>query len=208
MAVAALCGLTVQAGERTWYAAIEGGMEFGDVTAHGLLSGLCGPLGSPCAPDLSLDTGWAVNGSIGANVGKNIRLEAELGYASQVFGGTGDLTHSSIMANALYDIPMAKGITVSLGAGLGFERVTTDMKDLTPPLGLSDHSSSFAFQGLIGVAYELSESLDLTLNYRYLNASGHDELFAKVDGTPSNWGAVVRDVDARSELSVGLRFGF
>ena len=125
-AIAALSlSLSASAGERTWYASVEGGAAFGSVSARGIEAPLCGTLlpAPPCAPDTSLDTCWAAIGAVGTHVAPNIRLEGEVGYRSQKLGGRGDLTQTTLMANALYDIPVAKELTLSLGGGFGWAEI-------------------------------------------------------------------------------------
>ena len=206
----AVGALSADAGERQWYASIEGGAEFstGDVGSIIVASPLCGGLGlGPCEPDTSLETGWAAFGTVGTHIAPNVRLEGELGYRSQSLGGRSDLSQTTLMVNALFDVPVSDQLTLSLGGGLGYDWVDTGSgnRGLLP-----GDDAAFAYQLIAGLSYDISESVALTLNYRYTNAE-FDDLHAEVDdvgGRPGAWAIAVNDWDTVGTVSVGLRFGF
>ena len=204
-----LGALSADAGERQWYAALEGGAEIGggEVASVILAAPLCGGLGiGPCGPDTSLDTGWAAIGTIGVRVAPNVRLEGEVGYRSQTLGGLNDLTQTTLMANALYDIPLSEELTLSLGGGLGYDWVDTGSGNRGPFAG---DDSAFAYQLIAGLAYELSDNVELMLSYRHIRAE-FDDMHAVVDdqGSAGNWASLMSDWDTTGAVTVGLRFGF
>lgn len=195
------------AGERAWYASVEGGIEIGggEVSASIVGGPLCGVL-FPCAPDTSIDSGLALFGAVGTRVAPNVRLEAEVGHRSQVIGGQNDLTQTTLMANAIYDLPLLADLTLSIGAGVGVDWVNTGAGGIGP---LPDGETAFGYQVIAGLSYDLSEILALTVNYRLTQAQ-FDDLYAEVNGIPASgtFGLAVEDWDTTGTVTVGLRFGF
>jgi opacity protein-like surface antigen len=98
------------------------------------------------------------------------------------------------MLNAMFDVPIIDDVTLSLGAGAGFDLIDVG----------SESTAELALQVKAGLAYELTESTDIMLNYRYLSAPG-----SRVGDFPT--GAIgetrVEDV-TDSAVTIGVRFGF
>jgi len=119
-------------------------------------------------PQASTSTGWAVGGIAGYDfVGP--RVELNVGYGqiptsanipgTAINGKVGSLT---AMANVLYDFMPTSVITPYIGAGLGVAFI-----DSNQSLG----STQFAYQGMIGVAYNVNEQLRFTVEGRYLGTT-------------------------------------
>ncbi len=113
-------------------------------------------------------TGWAVGGKAGYDfVGP--RLELEVGYGqipvsanipgTAINGKVGQLT---AMVNLLYDFMPTSVITPYVGAGAGIAFV-----DSNSALG----STQFAYQGMVGVAYNVSEQLRFMVEGRYVGTT-------------------------------------
>ena len=113
-------------------------------------------------------TGWAVGGKAGYDfVGP--RLELEVGYGqipvsanipgTAINGKVGQLT---AMVNLLYDFMPTSVITPYIGAGAGIAFV-----DSNSALG----STQFAYQGMLGVAYNVSEQLRFMVEGRYVGTT-------------------------------------
>ena len=119
-------------------------------------------------PQGPTSTGWAVNGKAGYDfIGP--RAELEVGYGripnsafapgTAISGGIGAL---SVMANAYYDFMPTSVITPYIGAGLGVAFI-----DSNTSLG----STQFAYQGMLGVAYNVTDQLRLNLEGRYFGTT-------------------------------------
>jgi len=113
-------------------------------------------------------TGWAVGGKAGYDfVGP--RLELEVGYGqipvsanipgTAINGKVGQLT---AMVNLLYDFMPTSVITPYVGAGAGIAFV-----DSNSAFG----STQFAYQGMVGVAYNVSEQLRFMVEGRYVGTT-------------------------------------
>ena len=113
-------------------------------------------------------TGFALGGQIGYDfVGP--RVEVEVGYGqlptnvnipnSAINGKVGQLT---TMVNVLYDFMPTSTITPFVGAGAGVAFV-----DSNSSLG----STQFAYQAILGVAYNISESMRFQIQGRYMGTT-------------------------------------
>jgi len=138
------------------------------VGAGGGASWLLGTTTSPNGTSITSTTGWAVGGMAGYDfVGP--RAELQVGYSqaypnisipnTAIQGKAGMLT---AMANLLYDFAPASIITPYVGAGLGVGFV-----DSNSSLG----STVFAFQGMIGAAYNVTPQFRLMIEGRYVGTT-------------------------------------
>jgi OmpA-OmpF porin, OOP family len=118
------------------------------------------------------NTGWAAGGHIGYDfVGPRIELEgvyrsnmatlqlAPVGF--QNFTAGANFNQTAIMANAYYDFNAGGVIVPYIGAGLGIAFVNASAG------GGSTSSTQFAYQGIIGVGWNIDEQFRLNLDGRY-----------------------------------------
>jgi OOP family OmpA-OmpF porin len=116
----------------------------------------------------STSTGWAVGGKAGYDfVGP--RVELEVGYGqiptSANIPGTainGKVGQLNAMANILYDFMPASVLTPYIGVGAGVAFI-----DSNAALG----STQFAYQAMLGVAYNISDSMRFQVEGRYLGTT-------------------------------------
>ena len=136
------------------------------------------------------DAGVLITGSpnIGVSVG------------DLVADGQGDVSNLFVMANVFYDFNTGGSLKPYIGAGIGVGFADVDFS----PSGVAiiqDNATEFAYQGVAGVAYEVSPSIDLTVAYRYratTDVSVEADLFSA-------------DFDIENRASIveaGLRFNF
>ncbi|MEO1424767.1 MAG: outer membrane beta-barrel protein, partial [Pseudomonadota bacterium] len=120
----------------------------------------------------------------------------------------GTVTSTSLMANALYDIPAFTGtpydwITPYVGAGLGYTWVDFDgytADAVAPANALDDETAGFGAQIILGMSWRLQQNLDLTADYRYFTAP---ELDVRANGDESS------SIDYNlNTINVGLRSRF
>lgn len=175
-----------------WYIGVEtGGNWVEDVDAVGTV------LGAPITGSSSLDSGWALIGTVGHSLGGNWRIEGELGYRSNETdtGGYVEVTELSFMLNVLHDIALSPSLDLSLGAGIGYDETTFDFG------GLAEESDGdFAYQGIVGLNWAVGSMTDLTFTYRYFTVGGPEISLGAGVAT-----AAFDDI-TKHTLSVGLRF--
>ena len=204
VAAVALTG-TADAGQLPgWYVGIEGGANWVDdanIKAHSVGS-------STTSGKLTFDTGWAVLATVGYSFHNHFRIEGEVGYRhNNIQGGTthygspttvsGELNELSLMANVLYDIRLGQKAVLSLGVGAGGDRANLK----TDGAGLDEDSWAFAYQGIAGLAYNLSPKTQLTLNYRYFRVSD-------LSISDPALGSIEFDDLTKHTLTLGLRYSF
>jgi opacity protein-like surface antigen len=174
-----------------WYIGVEAGISSTeDMDAVGTIGGL------PTSGSLPVDSGWALLGTVGHELGPHWRLEGEVGYRSNETdtGGYIEISELSLMVNVLYDIPVSPSMDFSLGLGAGYDQTTFEFG------GAEVDDSDFAWQGILGFDWALGPQTDLTLRYRYFNAGG----------ASLSAGAGIASVDfddvTKHTLTAGIRF--
>lgn len=174
---------------------------------------------------LDFDTGWAGFVTFGYGFDNNWRVELEGGYRKNdfdvAFGGhsgpavtaeaapwtvdemmfngnapTGSLEEWTAMINVIYDIPLTEKLDLSVGVGAGIDFSNLEVA------GLEDSDTNFAYQAIVGLSYEITKRLDLTLNYRYLNVDAPS--YTQTVGW-SEYTANLEDIEKHT-VTVGLRY--
>lgn len=133
------------AGGRSWYLGLEGGVEFD------------GGSGA--------DSGWGGFLTVGAGITSHVSLEAELGFRSTSADGfffPVDIDQASLMLNAIYEAPLSEEVSFMMGVGLGGDQVSVDI------IGFEESEVEVAAQLKLGLSLEVSEGTDLVANYRYM----------------------------------------
>jgi outer membrane protein OmpA-like peptidoglycan-associated protein len=126
------------------------------------------------------DRGWVGALSVGyaTAIGVRTELEANYRWGNKVDGDNdptpgawGGKTRSlGFMSNLLYDINTGTPFTPYIGIGAGLARVKSELNFNTTGGSLrylSDEDWVFAYQGIAGVAYNVTSNLALTADYRY-----------------------------------------
>jgi OmpA-OmpF porin, OOP family len=123
------------------------------------------------------ETGWGGLGAVGYGLGNGIRLEGELAYRhngvdkADTGAASGSANAWTFMGNGLYDFTLGWPVTPYVGAGVGLARV--NYKNETIPgstATVNDSDTTFAYQGIAGLAYAINDNLKLDLSYHYLTA--------------------------------------
>lgn len=148
-----------------------------------LAGGYSAPAGDAQASDppffpaeftVEMDNGFAGSAAVGAYV-HSFRFEFQ--YTAQAndvtlvpFTGVeeeGDFHANLFMLNAYWDIPVADRTKIYLGAGGGVAYCEVDNQSDFLTVPLQDASgSAFAYQVMIGLAYEITPQFAITAGYR------------------------------------------
>jgi len=211
--LATVAGLSVfsasqsSAHNQGWYVGLEaGGNWIGDNDVA-----FQSAVGDNYVGTVSFDTGWAGLATIGYGFERNWRVEFEAGYrdndtdtfflgknANQIdLTRSGNLTEWSFMANAIYDVPLASKLDLNVGIGVG-----ADLAKFKDGATVDDQDWNFAYQAIVGLSYAVSDRLDLTLTYRYLNVDAPS--FA--DATARGVNTYTFDDVEKHTVTVGLRY--
>jgi outer membrane protein OmpA-like peptidoglycan-associated protein len=161
MAAAALVALPVMAQAQTpssgFYVGAEGGLNW--------------LLNTTIANQaVTPQTGWAAGGVVGYDfVGPRVELEGmyrsnstSTPFVSGTRGVVSQINQVSAMANLLYDFTPGSTITPYVGAGAGVAFVDSDSS-----LG----STQFAYQGIIGLGWNVDTNFRVNLDGRYYGTS-------------------------------------
>ena len=142
------------------------------------------------------DPGWGVGVSVGYGFTNGFRLEGEVGYrrnginsftdsSGTTFSVDGHMSSWDFMGNIYYDIPTGSRWTPYIGGGIGVAIVHLSAQaSLTSPtaaLSWDDSDAVFAYQGIAGIGYQITESVNLGVEYRHLGTA--DPTFSGPSGT-------------------------
>jgi OOP family OmpA-OmpF porin len=166
IAAAALVALPVMAQAQTlqypgFYAGVEGG---GNYMFNTTLQ--TPALGTTA--NISPAIGWAAGGMVGYDfVGPRVELEGVYRNSQSSVSALGSNNFGmakddiSVMANLFYDFNAGGTIVPYIGAGAGVAFIKTSA------LGLSADTTQFAYQGIIGVGYNIDAQFRVNLDGRY-----------------------------------------
>ncbi len=176
-AVLSLCCSLPAAATEGWYVSLEGGGSWVKEWEHTrTLETWCGPVIKEAVAEL--EAGWAAFGAVGFGI-DNWRVEVEGGYRQNSLegyvlkwsgpraDGEGDLTEISAIVNVLYDVPLFERLSLSIGLGVGGDYATVEMTTGWGPVDDSDWR--FAYQGIAGLNYAITDLTVVFVNYRFAN---------------------------------------
>jgi len=131
---------------------------------------------------------------------------AELALLGYLEPKTGEAISVSPMLDLLYDIRLGESPFVPyLGAGIGLLYTTVSPARVLL-FQVDGDSTSFAWEVVGGLAWELSDRLAVTANYRYLGTAGRQGFRVFV---PFNGSVFWLDTDLASHnITMGLRYSF
>jgi opacity protein-like surface antigen len=150
-------------------------------------------------PKFSMSPGLRVDMIAGYNVAETIALEFEGGLLYNGFdkikvsGSAGGVPFSKeekvddlnlwqvpVFLNGVYTFKLDSKFKPFLGAGVG------GVFTLIQGAGDSENDFTLAFQGMAGVKYEISESMNIGVTYKFLGSLDHDFTGVKTDGIYSH----------------------
>lgn len=130
----------------------------------------------------SYDTGWVGLVGGGWGFGNGIRVEGELGHrGSDVSNTSGSTSANSLMGNVYYDFATGTPITPYVGVGTGVAHVRFHNVG-APGTSIDDGDTVWAYQGIAGLTYQLSNHWKADANYRYFGTERPD--LTAANGTP------------------------
>ena len=131
--------------------------------------------GPGVSTEAELDKFIAAMGTLGYSYSNNLRSEIELSWRKNDIGsvgtatGSGDVTTWTPMLNLMYDFKGLGAWTPYIGAGAGMAHIDIDGARPVDGLTASGDEWTWAYQGIAGVGYQLTNNLGLFADYRYLD---------------------------------------
>ena len=118
---------------------------------------------------LGLGDTAAYIGDFGYKWSNGWRAELELNYADPGAGNglNGDLQETGLFVNAAYDIPISDRANFTIGGGLGYGWADPNFS----PNIANGVRGTFAWQGIAGFSFALSDNFELQADYRYVSFS-------------------------------------
>jgi len=181
--------------------------------------------------DYDLDESLNIYGSFGKYLNNGLRAELELATRTQEIdelpgdglgfvgfpsgGNIGDLTVSTLMVNVFKDFANESRFTPYIGLGVGGAYMRAEASNSSivsqPAMGpgqpylivMGDKDYAAAAQALAGVSFDLTDTVDVDLGYRYLITDSF-EYGAAINGPVTPIEAGYR----AQELTAGLRWNF
>ena len=120
--------------------------------------------------------GFLLDSAIGFGFESQLRPEFEIAYRRNTVDKTsgtgsgvarGNMNSVAFMGNLFYDFQTQTGLTPYLGVGVGGALVGADDAGIVFSSTFDNQPFLFAYQGIAGFSYELSERWDITADYRY-----------------------------------------
>jgi OOP family OmpA-OmpF porin len=128
-----------------------------------------GPVTTSGTTNINFNTGWAAGGSIGYDfVGPRAEVEGiyrqNTGTGTIPGAGSNGLTASNVgvMANVFYDFFAGQTIVPYIGAGVGVAFTQLQLQGIG-----TSNSTQFAYQGIVGVGWNINPMIRLNLEGRY-----------------------------------------
>lgn len=162
--------------------------------------------GSGASASADMKTGWTAAISGGYRYGNGWRTELELSHrrnnADKVNGvdTDGSANATAGMVNLLYGLKTGTKWTPYAGVGVGAARVKFSDVGTDATNSIDGSDVKFAYQGIAGFGYRVTEEAELFADYRYmgtLDVGANNRAGSDVEGTYSN-----------HVLMAGLRFMF
>jgi len=118
-------------------------------------------------------------------------------------GADGDLSTANIFLNGYLDIDLFGIVSPYAGVGVGYGKVSLDLKNINGTLVVDDNDTVYSYQLIAGAAVNVSDSWSLTAEYRYFDTITDAEL--SLNGAIG----LVENSDIRShEIRFGIRYWF
>ena len=196
VALAALMASTAGAAYATegWYGRADVGYSIGGDIEFGGTS-------------YDLENDWTQHLGLGYAWQNGFRTEGEISHRYNDFGENEGLADGNVhawaaMLNGYYDFNRGGSVQPYIGLGVGGARL--NVSAVGGFGSFADEDTVLAYQGMVGVAFDLTEQLALDIGYRYFVA---DDL--ELDGLGPNLTAATFDAEYEHQaVTLGLRYQF
>ena len=161
------------------------------------------------------EPGYLVGAALGREMLDLIRVELRVDFRevdidraagfSPSQTADGDISLTSVVANAYYDLDLGGRFTPYIGAGFGYGYLKFDFQQSpTGVFKVDDRDSVFVYNAMLGGQFRLTDVSNLTLGYRYVGITGGENL----DSLIGNVDQDIRGEYEAHEFMTGIRFNF
>lgn len=188
LAAAAAVSLWASGASADWFVRGFGGPSFFEVPS-GESSEVAATRFEPSYFEPSYETGTMIGGAVGMHRPEGWRIEGEVTYrrsqidrlnASGAESGTnGWASTTTFMGNVFYEIGTRFSVRPYAGGGVGLLRASHEDVTVMGAVVAEDSSTEIAFQIGGGVAVDVVENIDITIDYRFMMANDPD--FERLD---------------------------
>ena len=144
---------------------------------------------APANLKVGFDNGVVLSGAVGTVLPYGFRLELEGGFSDNPIGDSflsldfgefdsaGDVDVATIMANLLFDYDVTEEFSLFLGGGAGVAFIDLEFTRGAVNPGfviVRGNDTRFAYQGLVGASYDITNEFEFWARYGYLGTIGSD----------------------------------
>lgn len=129
---------------------------------------------------LDYNLGWLAGAAAGYSLTNGLAFEAEFAFRDNALnsvsemGGeepmAGHIASASLMANALYRLPIHGPVTPYIGGGLGAAWLSVNALPADSPQGFQDSGVFFAYQAFAGLAVAVGQRTSMSFEYRFFGS--------------------------------------
>ena len=179
-------------------------------------------MGLPLGLNARFDEGYKARGALGYDFGP-FRFEGEISYRDNDGDGLGSLTLApsvpvvseissiSYMANVYYDYHSGNSPWVPyLGAGMGVSTVdfSFSMPSAISGAVVNDKDTVLAYQIMVGVGYEITQHLAVSVDYNYLTTPDVELHSANIPPLIPGTGDNFKSSNSNHSFNLGIRYTF
>lgn len=146
--------------------------------------------GAGTSPHIDFEDGFAGSIALGYKIGNGLRSEIETMYLTSdvdtIAGSSmpsGKAESVNLMLNVLYDFNINSKFTPYVGVGAGVSFVGFDGISPINGTSLSNSDEVPVAQGIVGISYDITDSLEFFGTYRYMNSIGNSVDLHAVNGS-------------------------
>lgn len=157
--------------------------------------------------DIEFGDGGVGIGYFGYDFGDMMRAEIELGYRRAIveeFAGPqaiGSQDQLTALGNILMDLDIGTSFTPYLGFGAGLGKTKWDSVGGSGTAIYDGSNTKFTWQAIVGFSSPVTEKIDLTVDYRYVQSGK-----MRFDTLPTGGASIDRYNPQSHNIMVGLRF--
>ncbi len=151
------------------------------------------------------NAGWNIGGALGYHFSNNIRVEVADNYWRHTvrnrFAPFPAFQINTLMGNVYYDFDFGSSFVPYIGAGAGWAHQWIS-QNIIQGVNVTASRNQFAFQGIVGVDYKITDNVRIGVSYHALGFAGKNN--NNING--NNQLRVSRNLE--NQINIGLSYYF